>query len=268
MTGLMNTVKFIRHFVIFSLLTVITQIGGIVYLLNLFLHKNPGNSYRFQSTITFITLYVTATYLIVPKVAPLFGREKVRHSGMIQPANHLTALLNRNYVNPELNTILGRSAENLFGTNIKIHYLDANFPFIDGFPLMPHLSHNDGNKIDISFVYQFSDGKITNKLKSVSGYGIFERPESDEVDWPSKCIAQGYNRYGFSKYLSFGEINKELIFSEKGTRELIQSLLKNIEVKKIFIEPHLKRRLNLKDPRIRFQGCHSVRHDDHIHLQL
>lgn len=46
-------------------------------------------------------------------------------------------------------------------------------------------------------------------------------------------------------------------------------MIKNPAVRKIFLEPHLKTRLKLsKYSKIRFHGCHSVRHDDHIHLQL
>jgi len=37
---------------------------------------------------------------------------------------------------------------------------------------------------------------------------------------------------------------------------------------KIFIEPHLVKRLKLASNKIRFQGCRAVRHDDHLHVQL
>jgi len=56
--------------------------------------------------------------------------------------------------------------------------LDANFPFFDGFPILPHLSHNDGNKIDIAFYYgDPSIGQyLRGKAKSPIGYWGFERP--------------------------------------------------------------------------------------------
>lgn len=94
----------------------------------------------------------------------------------------MTVLLNRNYVKPKLNDLLSNTAKKLNGTNITIHYLDANFPFINKFPLLPHLSHNNGKKIDISLVYETQNGIITNKQKSVSGYGVFEAPKSNEYD--------------------------------------------------------------------------------------
>lgn len=65
--------------------------------------------------------------------------------------------------------------------NFNIYFLDANFPFFNGFPLLPHLSHNDGKKLDISLVYETQDGEISTKQKSVSGYGVFEGPQNEEI---------------------------------------------------------------------------------------
>ena len=45
-------------------------------------------------------------------------------------------------------------------------------------------------------------------------------------------------------------------------------MLKNSNTHKIFIEPHLKQRLGIKNQKVRFHGCGAVRHDDHIHLQI
>jgi hypothetical protein len=39
-------------------------------------------------------------------------------------------------------------------------------------------------------------------------------------------------------------------------------------IEKVFIEPHLKNRLQLTSPKVRFQGCHAARHDDHVHVQV
>ena len=61
--------------------------------------------------------------------------------------------------------------------NIQLNILDANFPFIDGFPLLPHRSHNDGRKVDISLVYETSDGQYSYAVVSRSGYGVFESPK-------------------------------------------------------------------------------------------
>ncbi len=34
------------------------------------------------------------------------------------------------------------------------------------------------------------------------------------------------------------------------------------------MQTRFKTRLKFNSDKIRFQGCHSVRHDDHIHVQL
>ena len=52
------------------------------------------------------------------------------------------------------------------------------------------------------------------------------------------------------------------------TRYLLQNLCESKLVEKIFIEPHLKKRMNLEYDKIRFQGCYAARHDDHIHIQI
>tara|TARA_B110000211_G_C13930233_1_gene486824 strand:+ start:136 stop:936 length:801 start_codon:yes stop_codon:yes gene_type:complete len=253
---------------IFCFLTAITQIGGVVFLLSLVISKKWQKELRYKNAVIFIWLYVVATFLIVPYVAPLFGREKVNHSDKIRPTNYMTVLLNRNYVRPELNVLLAQAEKGLVNSNVQINYLDANFPFIDNFPLLPHLSHNDGKKIDISLVYETDQKIISNKQRSVSGYGVFENPKDSEFDQPNRCISKGDIQYDFPKYLTFGEINEHLVFSEKGTKELINSILKSSAVGKLFIEPHLKNRMHLKDSRIRYHGCRAVRHDDHIHVQL
>jgi hypothetical protein len=53
-----------------------------------------------------------------------------------------------------------------------------------------------------------------------------------------------------------------------GNKKIIENILANSNVSKVFIEPHLKNRLNLNHSKIRFHGCRAVRHDDHIHFQI
>lgn len=261
-------IKVLFWILLFVLLTLITQIGGLVLVFSLLLARKWKAKFRSKTLMVFLILYFISTFVVVPLLAPIFGREKVNHSEIIKPATVFTLILNRNYVCPDLNILLANTEKELVDTNIKLIYLDANFPFINRFPLLPHLSHNDGRKIDLCFVYEDEDGSIIGKPKSRTGYGVFVEPESGEESQNSKCKKQGFYQYDFPKYLSFGEINSSLEFSIQGTRKLIMALLKNKELEKLFIEPHLKRSMGLKDSRIRYQGCHSVRHDDHIHIQI
>jgi hypothetical protein len=252
------------------LLTLLTQIGGMVYLIAFLLIKKSAKQKQLKRIGLFVSLYLIATLLIVPSLAPVFGREKIKETPYLQAHSLFYTLANRNYVRPELNRAVSDIASQFEQqhSGIKMVYLDANFPFIDHFPLLPHLSHNDGKKIDISLIYTNSDGKLTNKKPSVSGYGVYEKPMAHEYDQNAVCQNRGNWQYDFPKYLTLGTIHNDIKFSEKGTRDLAQLILEQKEIGKLFIEPHLKNRLNLTDPKVRFHGCQAVRHDDHIHFQL
>ncbi len=217
--------------------------------------------FKLKKLVVFLSLYLLSTLLIVPLIAPKFGRERIKSD---TPASYFTILANRNYVIPEMNVLL-KDLQDKLG---HVNYLDANFPFIDKFPLLPNLNHNDGKKLDLSLAYETSDGSISAKQKSRSGYGVFEGPKGNEQNQIAKCKDAGYFQYDYPKYLTFGRINNDLQFSEKGTRILIETILKSDIIEKVFIEPHLKNRMGIKHPKIRYHGCGSVRHDDHIHIQL
>jgi len=258
--------KLIFNILIFTILTILTQIGGVIYLLSLWISKIYKKGFIFKRFFIFSILYLIATFLIVPIIAPIFKRVPV--SDKLEPTNYLTILFNRNYVDPKLNKVLIKTQEYLSNTNIKVKYLDASFPFINGFPLFPHLSHNDGKKIDISFIYKDKNGNITNQKKSISGYGVFVPIKKGEYNQTKYCKDRGYLQYDYPKYLTLGKINSELVFSENGTKKLINAILKNREIGKIFIEPNLKTRMKLRNTKVRNHGCKAVRHDDHIHIQV
>jgi len=258
------------HLALFVMLTIITQIGGLVYLMALLIVSKKSAKYRLKRWCFFAVLYLVCTMLFVPIIAPLFGREKIKKFDRVAPRTFMTDLLNRNYVHPELNVSLQEIAQGLGNKHpgLKLVYLDANFPFLNKFPLLPHLSHSDGKKIDVSFIYQDKEGKLTNKKPSTSGYGVFESPQPGEYDQIKKCLDKGNWQYDFPRYLTFGTINPDIAFSEKVTKDLILEILKQPSTGKLFIEPHLKSRMNLRHERIRYHGCQAVRHDDHIHFQL
>ncbi|ARV16496.1 hypothetical protein [Polaribacter sp. SA4-12] len=262
--------KIIIHLLITVFLTFTTQIGGVIYLITLLLFSDKKPNYKFKRTIFFIAIYLVTTFLIVPKVAPIFGRVKLEDNHRLEAHHFITKLFNRNYVTPKMNSVLKAISlkTNKELPHLKVIYLDANFPFIDGFPLLPHLSHNDGKKIDLSFIYQDKKGKTTNLKPSNSGYGIFVEPTKNEINQTNICKNRGFWQYDFTKYFTLGSFNKNLKLSEKATKKLILKILENNKVSKVFIEPHLKSRLNLNNSKIRFHGCGAVRHDDHIHFQI
>ena len=261
-------IKWIGIVFLFFLLTILTQVGGLVFLLAILIARFFGWEERWKKLLLSLTLYLITSLVIIPHLAPIFGREPVKHTEDILPATWFTVLTNRNYVRPTINKLLLKTAKKVKSQGIKIICLDANFPFLNGFPLLPHLSHNDGRKLDLALVYENKKGTIIPAKKSRTGYGVYVDPFAGEINQTEKCKKAGYFQYDYSKYSSLGAVNQDLVFSKKGTKYLVETLLDYSEIQKIFIEPHLKSRLRLTDDRIRFHGCRAVRHDDHIHLQI
>ncbi|RPE00218.1 hypothetical protein EGM88_02845 [Aureibaculum marinum] len=255
--------KYIIHILIVILLTVLTQVGGIIWIISLIV----AIKLNYKKRYLFVGLYLLFNLLIIPPIANYFGRVELSYfNENLKPKNIIYPLLFRNYVTPELKELLENSAQNINNEyNFQITYLDANFPFYNGFPLLPHLSHNDGKKVDISFMYKTKDGKSTNKKPSLSGYGAFVSSENPTY---SDCLGKGYWQYDYTKYFTFGIFN-DLDFDEKRTKIIVEELLNQPKLQKLFIEPYLKTQLRLNNSdKIRFHGCRAVRHDDHIHLQI
>lgn len=259
------------HFIWIIFLTVTTQIGGVIWCMVLLLFRfSPKKAQTQPKFLYFIFIYILISFILIPPIAKYFGRTPlpISKSNTISPHTYYTVLLNRHYVTPQLKSELEDISIQMKKVNPKIKtvYLDANFPFWDGFPLLPHLSHNDGKKIDLSFIYS-KKGKITNEKPSRSGYGYFEGPTSKEYDQSSTCKKQGYWQYDFPKYLTLGS-KSNLKFNANATKKLINHIIHRSKTHKVFIEPHLKQRMNIKHSKLRFHGCRSVRHDDHIHYQI
>jgi len=263
--------KTIGHIISVTLLTLITQIGGIVWIINYgmfrLLKLKKSRALKFLS---FILLYLSFTLLIVPPIAKSLGRVALplSKSKNLIPHNYLTPLLNRNYVKPKLELELNEIAKSINAKNpiLKISYLDANFPFIDGFPLLPHISHSDGRKIDLSFYYTKGD-KIGNLKPSNLGYGKFVEPLKSEINQTEICKSRGYWHYDYAKYLTLGS-RDDLKFDLVSTKHLVREIVTRNKTDKLLIEPHIRKRLKLNNDKIRFHGCHAVRHDDHIHYQI
>jgi len=139
MVSFIKLQKLVIHLILFLLLTVFTQIGGIIYFISIIISKNIKvlKNSKAKAVMLFLIIYIATTFLLIPSIAPKFGRERVKLSQNIKPASFITNILNRNYVVPEVNILLNKTASQLKGTEIKIKYLDANFPFINGFPLWP-----------------------------------------------------------------------------------------------------------------------------------
>ena len=259
----MKFIKLFGHVLFIIFLTALTQVGGLIWMLAIIISIKTKKGKR----IVFPLLYLLFNLIIIPPIASQFGREKLpTFNEDLKPRNWFYPLTFRNYVNSDLKFELENSTKILSQSGITITYLDANFPFLNGFPLLPHLSHNDGKKIDISLMYLDKNGHPTNKKPSTSGYGVYA--DSDKNTTCNSCIDKGYWQYDLTKYLTFGTTyNLEL--DKKKTAILVKELLSISKAQKLFIEPHLRQSLGLSnESKVRFHGCQAVRHDDHIHFQI
>lgn len=275
----MRLLKVILAIILVCLLTVLTQVGGLVYILSVLTHKLTDKwtsnsllkvAYRFTS---FLILYCLTTFLVVPVIAKPLGRVPLplTETNHLQPLNILTCFLNRNYVRPELKKVALEVAKQMNDKfpGTTINYLDANFPFFNKFPLIPHLSHNDGKKLDLSFCYRDKKtGEPTNECPSFIGYGVCEEPIPNEINTADFCADKGYWQYSFLTRIIPQSNKNDFLFDSNKTKVLMIFFSEQANIGKIFIEPHLKTRLNLTSGKIRFHGCQAVRHDDHIHVQL
>jgi hypothetical protein len=271
--------KAVGFIFLFLLLTVLTQVGGLVLLgwlpLRRMIDAKMPNGFlkRVTKLLGLLALHLVVTFLLVPPLARLWGRVPlpVRGTAHVAPLTVWTCLLNRHYVKPALGQSLYEAARQLHAAfpGTQVAYLDANFPFFDGFPLWPHLSHYDGNKLDLAFFYREARTRerLSGRAPSPIGYGVFEGPAPGETDTPADCAARGYWQYGLLGYLIPQGKKETMRFDAQRTRRLIQLLIAQPGVGKLFIEPHLKTRLGLRSEKVRFHGCGAVRHDDHIHIQ-
>jgi hypothetical protein len=223
--------------------------------------------------IEFLFSLSQAALAIVPLIAKPLGRVPlpVTQTNNLQSLNIMTCLLNRHYLRPALRQTaldVATKMNHQFPGTI-VNYLDAGFPFINKFPVVPHLSHNDGKKLDLAFCYiDNRTGQPTNRAPSIIGYGISEQPRASEVNTTIMCTSKGYWQYNFMMTIIPQGNKRYFTFDSIRTKQLVNYFATMPAIGKIFIEPHLKTRLGLTSNKIRFHGCQAVRHDDHIHVQL
>lgn len=245
--------RFFGHALLVSGLTVLTQIGGLAWIIALFFRRR---------LIAFGLAYAALTLAAI-WIAPGFGRVALNcfDDGPLQVQSPIYCALNRTYVTPGLNDILVEAAEDMDrrfpGTQTLV--LDANFPFLDGFPLLPHLSHDDGDKADLAFFYRDDTGYLPGATRSPIGYFAFE-------PGPTECAGSGPTLRWDLGILQ--PLWRGYILDKARNAAILDILSRDIRVGKIFVEPHLVQALDVSHPKIRFQGCRAARHDDHIHVQL
>lgn len=249
-----KALRYLLHGSMIVFLTVLTQLGGLAWIAALFFKRRIA-----VFVIVYASLSLSAIWLapiVSGRIAlPCFS------NGPLKVQSWVYCGLNRNYVSPEIKSLLedlARTTDATFpGTQTLV--LDANFPYLDGFPLIPHLSHNDGQKVDLSFYYRDDSGYLRGATRSPVGYFAFEQGPTDCPDrFPTL-------RWDFE---ILQPLWPDLKIEPERTRFAVNWLAADGRIGKIFLEPHLRSRLDLSGSKLRFQGCRAARHDDHIHLQL
>ncbi len=269
----------IGHVAWMGVLTLFTQVGGLLWLLCLpffpkIKRRFPNFFQRqFFKLGLFSVVYLLCWALVIPPLAKWqCGRVPlpVWSNPHLKPASVLYfCLSNHHYVRPEVKASAENAAHRLAEKHpgAAICYMDANFPFIDGYPLEPHFSHRDGKKLDVAlhWVDRKTNLPIFGTPKPL-GYGAFELPLPGEPDKDDDCRKSRWRNFDFNRFGSYDK--KDFRFDVERTADMIRFFAEEKAVNMILLEPHLKQRLGLgKYGKIRFQGCKAARHDDHIHVQ-
>ena len=244
------------HGAVALLLTALTQLGGLAWLAAL-RQRRRG---RFWAAFL---LGYALLWGVAQLAAPPLGRVPLPCSGAplrMQSAFYCATM--RNFVSPGLREVAleaaARVAREHPGTVTLA--LDGNFPFLARFPMVPHLSHGDGDKLDLALFYAEDGTYAPGRTASPIGYFAFERagPETCPPAFPT-----------FRWEMRWLEpVLADLELDPWRTAALARALLADPRVGKLFLEPPLAARLGVAGEKLRFQGCRAARHDDHIHVQL
>lgn len=240
--------------VLVILLTVLTQLGGLAWLAAL----------PFRRRLLTFALVYAVLFGMAHLAAPLFGRVALPCTGdPLRMQSVFYCVTMRNFVTPEMAAVAqdaaARVAEEHPGTVTLA--LDGGFPFLNGMPLLPHLSHDDGEKLDFALYYTDPAGTyLPGQTRSPVGYWAFEGAD------PAACPpVRLTTRWGMG-WLQ--PLWPDRPMEPARTAALVRAFLDDPRVGKVFLEPPLAARLGLAHDKLRFQGCRAARHDDHIHTQL
>ncbi|MBT0958575.1 penicillin-insensitive murein endopeptidase [Alphaproteobacteria bacterium KMM 3653] len=245
----------LAHILWVLLLTALTQLGGIAWLLALLTRR------RWLGFLAaYAALWVTAVF-----TAPLAGREALPcwGDGPLRVASPMFCLMNRHYAAPQAADAAEDLAKHMQSTfpGTVTQVLDASFPYGDQMPLLPHLSHRRGLDLDIAFYYTDAEGTyLPRALRSPIGYWGFEQG-------PSACPPAFPTLRWNMSWLQPLWPDRRLDSARTGAA--ITYLIQSGRTRRMFIEPHLLGKLGQSEGGLlRFQGCRAARHDDHLHISL
>lgn len=240
------------HLLLLGILTLLTQLGGLAWLVALAFKRRLS-----VFLVTYATLWAFAS------VATAFAnRIPLPCTGSpLRAQSLLYCVLNRHYVVPELHDLavdLATEMDRRFPGTVTLT-LDGSHPYGTS-PLLPHLSHREGRHLDLAFYYTDATGTyLPGHTRSPIGYFAFE---DGETDCPPAFPTLRWDLNWLQPLFPNRPLEPER------TRAALEILVNDPRVSRIFVEPHLVRHLGLSSPKLRFQGCRAARHDDHIHIEL
>lgn len=259
-------------FIVFG--TVITQVGGAVYLAHLLWCRWRSIRRPFLRMLSFTVLYLSVIVFVLPRLAALNGRVPMpvhgHESRFVRPHTWFTVLANRHYVRPELRAMTVAVAEELQQDHpgVVVEYLDANFPLLKRFRMYPHLRHDNGKKLDLAYVRRHPDGSYAYRYFSFFGYGFCAEPLPGEPDMPRECADRGRHQYNILERWVPDQHRRGLVFDTEANADLLRMVADHAAVRFVITEPHLQERTGLQDvDNIGSLGCWAIRHDDHLHVQ-
>jgi hypothetical protein len=258
------------------LLTVFTQVGGLVLwpFWAVVFSRSAGFTPWKRRGFRFACLsgiYLLCTLLVLPLVAsqtgrvrlPLFATEEL-------PTGPLTIaypLLNRNYVRPHTRDAFTKAvrASAAKHPGMVVRYLDAGFPF-PTIHLLPHISHQDGQRIDVAFQFQ-QDGEPVDRALSPIGYWGYAKESHVRSECAGKKGKIGPVKLDLRWDFDWLQpIWPDLELNRQRNRTLFKELARDRRVCSILLEPTLHR--TLASSKLAKNGCEVARHDDHFHLTI
>ncbi len=178
------------HLGAIAVLTMLSQLGGLAWAGAMLVSRRKG--LRMQGFLLAFGLFYGLIWGAAQVTAPAFGRVPLPCSGApLRMQSPLYCALMRNFVTPELRDVALDAAHAVAAEHpgtITLA-LDGSLPFLDGLPLFPHLSHDDGEKLDFAFFYADATGYAPGQTASPLGYFAFERAGAEQCPPPSRPCA-------------------------------------------------------------------------------
>ena len=265
--GARRVVRYACVLLALIVLTLLTQVGGVIVGATLLVVKRLTAWPGWVGWASGLLAYAFVSWSLLPALASLSGRVPLpcaADAGPLRPQSPLYCALNRHYLRKDARAALQELAGRFESADGRpLRYLDAGFPFGLGFPMLPHLSHGTGRRVDLSFVYQ-RDGKPVDTSGSRLGYFAYLQPQRGSLQ-PCATSA-GWLSWDLDGLQPLLAIDAQV--DGAATAGLIKLLAADRRVSRLFLEPHLQQRWSISHDKVRFQGCDAARHDDHIHVDF